>query len=469
MAVVRKKVLSVGNWHGITGPAEVTPERIDHWIDQFNTLKAEGIKFPVPWGHQPTALPEDPRLSDSLAFGRSRFNAGYIQALSKDPADGALVAALDCPGVELEGEQLVSVAKLPDSQTPVKTVIDETSPAFGGTWTDGLGRTWEDVFAHVALVTMPAQNGQAGFAALATCLPSGFTCLATKVVRDKADDGLADDLVDAAADDEEPTDPMAPPEVDADGSTTGGASSTVGELIGLLAQAGVTLPGDTTDETFTDNLRAALTALIANKQQADAMAQKQNPDDQTLSKPRVREEPGPAPVGMLTTGAFAAQGFSANTFAGNTVLGVKSAPQSMLATIRSQYPAVAKLLQNEHERRRADRVDRIEKLKARGLPVQKANELMAVAAQTKLALLPSGDIQEPEIDRQIALLESVLPPADSPQSLLAAPNRVRELPNPAEPDVAEVVDGHPVTKAQAAVIAANVRDTVGTRKNGQSR
>src|SRR5262245_24462919 len=103
----------------------------------FAAMRKEGIRFPVPWGHQATALPADPLLPNSGAFLSSRFNAGEVVALEPDPADGGTIAILDAPGLEVEDGKLVSVATLPGTETPVKTAISEVSPLIGCTWQDG--------------------------------------------------------------------------------------------------------------------------------------------------------------------------------------------------------------------------------------------------------------------------------------------------------------------------------------------
>lgn len=136
------------------GPMLVTPERIDRWERYFKHLKAQGFQFPTPWGHKLTAVPtdQDPYALDEAY---SRWNAGYIHDVKKNP-DGSLnIIGEVPPGYQVAGDgRLINPTD--------HTTIREVSPGFGD-WVDGYGREHKDILFHAALVTHPVQAGQPGF------------------------------------------------------------------------------------------------------------------------------------------------------------------------------------------------------------------------------------------------------------------------------------------------------------------
>src|SRR5438105_6222532 len=187
MAKVTIKALSPGTKETRTGSVTVTRQRCRHYADQFRQFKERGIRVPAVWGHQFAAMPVTAGGVDDAAYKAARFNAGYVEDARIDPADGGLLVTADVPGAKLENGKLLSVATLADG-TPVTTAIAEVSPMIGGSWKDGTGKVWDDIFAHLALTPYPVQAGQPGFAALATAPPgdppAGFFYFAAPPLKD---------------------------------------------------------------------------------------------------------------------------------------------------------------------------------------------------------------------------------------------------------------------------------------------
>jgi hypothetical protein len=140
----------------------IDANRVRRWCSQFSRMRSLGLRVPVCWGHQLSALPD--AADDAEAYRRAKLNAGYLSGLEPDGAGGVLMT-LDVPNTRLQRGHLVSTAKLAGGQV-VTTAIREVSPFIGSGWIDGKGRTWNDFIAHLALTPYPVVAGQAGFTAL---------------------------------------------------------------------------------------------------------------------------------------------------------------------------------------------------------------------------------------------------------------------------------------------------------------
>lgn len=426
MATVRKKIAELGTKHTPEGPVTITPARVKHWVKQHAAMKREGITVPLPWGHQLSAMPIE---RGNEAFLASRFNAGYVDGLEQDPLDGGLVAVIEAPGLKEENGALVGTATLATGNV-VTTAIREVSPAVGGRWTDGKGKVWDDIVAHVALTTMPVWADQPGFQSLGTGKAEGFFYLGGGMADDKDDDKKKPD----PEDEKELTESLmeTPPENDGEEvpadmtqPTTGApdeAQLRIDSIKANLLKLGVPLPEETNAENILEYLNVALTVL-SGKQDLDA--------ENEAAKPQPEPKPKPEEAPM---------------------------PGMMLSTLRSN-PVAAKIVANDIKRQRKEWLDRIESLKTRGLPVHEANLLSAAATQTRLSLLPTGDLSQPEVVRQIEILERVLPPADKFDLLSTA--RAGWMPtdgddSEAEKDEATGLRLTPAQKKEIAVRSARV-------------
>jgi hypothetical protein len=199
----------------------------------------------------------------------------------------------------------------------------------------------------------------------------------------KDEDGDAD----AMLDDETPTDPV-------DGTT-----DKVSRMLSNLTMLGVPLPDDTDQSNIIDRLDVALGLLVTMKQQQETAKQQQAVQNQ----PRADQQSQP-----------------------------KEAP--MPSMMMSALPPIAQeIVKRDAKRLKEARLAKIESLKARGLSIVEANRLTIAASSVSLSLDAKGQLTEAEVDRQIALLDRILPAADSPQALLSSVNPdVKEVPSPAE-------------------------------------
>lgn len=424
MARVRTTIAVPGTHAAPQGPCVIDAARCRHWAKQFAAMKASGIRTPVPWGHQVAALPVDPLLSDARAYGASRFNAGYVDDLAV-AADGSLVATLDVPGVEARDGKLVAVAQLPNGSV-VSNAIAEVSPAVGGTWTDGKGRTWNDILAHVALVTRPVQAGQAGFHSLARSAPQGFLYLGAIPVDDEKDDDtkkpgqppdpaadLADDLTVPPPDSDEDGLPDATDPPPGDPLAGNPDADRLSRVLAGFAEMGLGLPPDTDPGNFLERLDVALGVLKASK---------------AMTPPAPPPSSSPAPTSPPQP---------------------ERPPTMMLAT--KTTPTELALMRRELERSRASWKTRLAALRRRNLPVHLANRLEALVGQTTLSLDGQGGFAEPEVERLLAVLEEALPADGDPMTLLASATPVAH-PGAAAQEETETRGDLTMTKSQWAEI-----------------
>lgn len=244
MATVRKIILSPGVYHAPQGRLHATPERVKRWADTFRRMKANGIRVPVCWGHQPGAIPGDGQDKAGRQYELSRFNAGYVTNMQRT-ADGDLEGELDIPGAEVDEDgNLVTWAKMPDGRK-VRCAIKEVSAAIRD-WQDGSGRQWPDAIMHVALVPLPVVAGQEGFeASLATESEPGEIHLSLSAY--------------LGGEDEEETMPMIEEDVV---ETPDVGMDPMSETLQVLSEFGLHLPGDTNDGNLSERLRLVGGALI---------------------------------------------------------------------------------------------------------------------------------------------------------------------------------------------------------------
>lgn len=262
MAKFKKKVLEPGTYQSPDGEIVITPERITHWVNSFQKMKAAGLKIPTPWGHQTKANNPD---YDEIEFNQSKYNAGFLENFEKD-AKGALVAIVDVPREE-------------DAEK-VGTIVQEVSPQVETAWKDGKGRVWEDVITHLAFVTHPVVPGQDNFESIT---PLGATRLSLKhklsnsitgeVKMAKENEGLENEVdeVDETEETSKPAKKSKKPKKDKEmeHAFESGDNETSGldaELIDLLASVGIIIPDDTTQEDFMPALKAACATLKHSKE-----------------------------------------------------------------------------------------------------------------------------------------------------------------------------------------------------------
>lgn len=130
----KKDLIRDGRWvHPDTGKEiVVTPERMDHWIKQFNAMAEAGLKVYMPIDH---------KVNDSTK------NAGFGEALFRD------------------GNTLYAILDVPDSEYAEKigSTIQEVSISVTPEWTDGKEKKWKDFIDHISPCTYGVIEGQGNF------------------------------------------------------------------------------------------------------------------------------------------------------------------------------------------------------------------------------------------------------------------------------------------------------------------
>jgi len=202
----------------------ITPERLARWADQFNVMRAAGLRIPAPWKHD-NSCPLEPGGQDS------RDNAGWWDCLWFDPRSATLKGRLEVPREE-------------DADRLGKTVC-EVSPLVLPEWVDGHGRRWQDCIAHIALVTHPVASNQDNF------VPMGYAFGLNSLIGEFQ---MADEPVRKAEDLPEDTSDL-----------------TIQDVLKALASVGLVLPEDTTLENLAERIIVAAKAILAAMKAKDQL------------------------------------------------------------------------------------------------------------------------------------------------------------------------------------------------------
>ncbi len=231
MAKFKKQIIKTGIYRSPDGEVPVTPERIDHWCNQFKRMSINGLKIPIPWGHQQTS----PLTYEEREYQESKFNAGFIEEMLKekdDDGEDMLVAVLDIP--------------LKQDIEKIGTTIKEVSPQIESNFVDGKGKLWQDVITHLALVTLPVIPSQDNFKLVDDPLPANALRL-----------NLKNRLRGIKMADKKCVDK---------------------EFLELLKKIGIVLPEDTDDSNFAERMKPAMLTLI---EQLDKFDTSMNADGKT--------------------------------------------------------------------------------------------------------------------------------------------------------------------------------------------
>jgi len=129
----KKDLIRVGEYHADGVDLQVTAIMLSRWADQFATMKANGVKVPIPVGH----------TSDAEAV------RGYVDDIYVDGDTLYMIA-------EMIGEDGIALA----SRTEVSI---NTEPGY----VDGKGNKYTDPITHVALTPVPVVPDQDGFIPIA--------------------------------------------------------------------------------------------------------------------------------------------------------------------------------------------------------------------------------------------------------------------------------------------------------------
>ncbi len=333
----------------------LTADKLRKVADTGSRMLEAGLKIYAPWKHD-FANPQGP-LGPKRLPG-SDENAGFWNKLWYDEKEEALYGEIDVPREE--------------DASKIGTVVQEVSPIIK-TFTDGLGRTWEDAPYHIALVTHPILPGQENFKPVEPAIEmaasieenDGFAfsmsdvkelLLTSAPVSDENvnhQEGIA--MATAEPTKEEPT--AEEPNV----ATGAGISS----AIKALAKLKISLPEDTTPENFIERLVIAINAIDAANE----------PDDE--GKPPVEQ---PLPVAM-----------------------------SLGEPIVADTPAVNPLQTFAENQARKSYIDRIEAVVKTGRipPAYAVKELKPLVEAFALSLGEDGTPKKTVLDQLLEAIESI--------------------------------------------------------------
>lgn len=268
MAHFRKAALKLNTYRSPDGIVEVTPERLQHWRDNFRRLSAAGYTVPISWDHATEIEGVKPLSAAELGRSAQHTIGKLAEFLPSAAGDGAeLTLEISDPKAEGRAERnevFVSPVILPN-------------------WTDGAGNQYTDVITHVDLVNHPVDYSQGPFTrvehgAIACALRMG---LSTQVYRMSTDN-------ESEKPEEKPEDVTAP-ESNPD-MPTGDASEDDKKreaLLAHLASDGYVLPADTTAENLVDRLLTAAMTKGATKakEEAEEEAQPEEKEQSTVADP----------------------------------------------------------------------------------------------------------------------------------------------------------------------------------------
>lgn len=220
----------------------VTPQRLEHWVNTFVKMKEAGLKIPAPFKHRMDMLAMTAEQADLLTKQEqagSINNGGYWEDLFVDSKTGKLCGVIDAPNKA--------------SADKIGTDVQECSLLSLPTFEDGLGRKWEDGILHIALVTNPIVPGQENFQPLST---DPVTAIAMSQFVEALPLTTSEPIPDPATVAEPAVSLALPVPV---------ANTSVTEAISVLKQFGIELPVDTTAETMPERVVMVGNAVLAAK------------------------------------------------------------------------------------------------------------------------------------------------------------------------------------------------------------
>lgn len=146
----RKEVIRTGTYINADERFEITEKTLGNWINQFQRMKQNGVKVPIPTSHE----------NDD----NSEHNRGWVLDLF------------------IEGQALFMVCELIGEdaiQTAARADVSLFSPP---SFTDGKGNEYTRPITHVAMTTHPVVPGLSEFVPLAASLKSKETKMDLKLL-----------------------------------------------------------------------------------------------------------------------------------------------------------------------------------------------------------------------------------------------------------------------------------------------
>lgn len=188
---VEKEVIGPGTyWYsdektGLPRKLDVTSDLTRYWLDQGQAMLKDGLAVPVPYEHDFSAHPMTPR--DKLLNNAGEVQKYYLRDID-DPKRGKVKDVLFAT-VDVQD---------PAARDKIGKNIRWSSPWISS-FTDGNGKQWNNVIAHLALTTRPRITQQQPFTSIAAALSMAnptewsmplYTKAAALSIKDRAAEGI---------------------------------------------------------------------------------------------------------------------------------------------------------------------------------------------------------------------------------------------------------------------------------------
>ena len=249
----RKSMLKIGTYHSPDGEVEITPERLQHWSQEFGKLTSAGQVVPMHWDHSDKLEDLQPISMDSFAR-RDRSAANSVGRLTK------FNVAPDGQSAEIEFVTLTS-----DATEKTKNNAVYVSPVIFPEWKDGAGNTYTDVITHMDIVDHPVDHSQGPARPVKCAIRMGYG----KPYK-MSEENMEDE--DKKAKDEETVDVEDVTEMGMDEEMPmpeEPAGPSIQDVMQALGRLGLVLPSDTDESNFVDRVRTAAIAKAAGEQEPE--------------------------------------------------------------------------------------------------------------------------------------------------------------------------------------------------------
>ncbi len=232
MSRFTKTVLKTGTYHSPDGIVEVTPERLQHWQQQFVAMRKAKQVVPVGWDH---AEREDALKPVSLSRYKKKRSARDTIGRLVDFAvrkDGSAEITLDI--------------RDPKARQQAERNNVYVSPVIFDSWRDGHGNEYRDVITHVDFVNHPVDHSQGPFRPAEGRVACALRMGLSKPYR-MSEDTMAKDTT-------------------GDHPKPGSTSDTkLKDVLDALAKMDIVLSDDTNEENFLEHLHQALLTAAAHR------------------------------------------------------------------------------------------------------------------------------------------------------------------------------------------------------------
>lgn len=258
----KQLTLKPGRYHVGDGKfIDLDAAKLKSYVDGTKAMLTAGLHVPMILEHaEPGSADGSPR--DARA-AKVKHGAGWLNDIAQG-ADGSMTLVVEPTDAD-------AAKKIADGS------IRFTSPELRNTYTDGKGRTFENVISHVALTHRPRNPDQTKFEPLPDEPVAALQFSLADIVqmsdeKDEDERNAPSESAEADTTQTDPENPDMPKDEAADGAM-------MEAIMAHLEMFGVSLPSDTTDENFKLLLLTALKTAKKSKDLADSEKADKEDDD----------------------------------------------------------------------------------------------------------------------------------------------------------------------------------------------